>query len=173
MGSSSLFILWWKRHTRIFLMFDIIGFYESKNSKIEGFSDITAIVKVAFFNGSDETISVTDIIGTLKYNKERYKALVASDIKGLNEVFSVCPTNLDKVIPFSILPHETVKKQLMIEFPTVILDAIYRIPTMKFVGFLDGKIPLYYHNEKQFKENWNASSPTMLLTVHVNAKKRI
>jgi hypothetical protein len=163
-GSFSLFLYWWKKRTRTFRMLDIIGFYDLDDSKIKGFNDVTAFVKVGFYNGSDETISVTDIIATLKYDKDRYKALVSTGVSGLEEAYSARPSNFDDVIPLNILPYQTVKKELEIKFPTTFLDAIHRYPIVDFVGFLENSRPLYFHDEKKFIKNW-------LLTVHVNARE--
>jgi hypothetical protein len=171
LGSSSLFIYWWKRHTRTFTMFDLLGYYSPQHPEAQGLSEIAALVKVGFCNGSDETVSVTDIFATLKYNKERYNAIIAKGIIGIEEVFSVKPINLGELIPFSILPHETVKKELIIKFPPIYLDAIHRFPILNFLGFLEGSNPLYFHSNEQAKKNWNKTPPIMLLTVHVNAKK--
>jgi len=169
-GSSSLFILWWKRRKRTFLIYDICGYYEASNSDTQGFTKFTATLDVAFFNDSDETVSVTDILGTMKYDKEQFKRLKMMSVKEIPEVFSANPTNLEEVVPFNVLPHESVKKRLTIEFPEVVFDALHRNPTLKFLGFLENKTPLYFQDEKKYKEKWIDNPPTMLLTVHVNAK---
>jgi hypothetical protein len=171
LGSSSLFILWWKRHKRTFLIYDLYGCYEASNAVTQGFTNITATLDVAFFNDSDETVSVTDILGTMKYDKERFKGLEMMGARGVREVFSANPANLEQVVPFNVLPHESVKKQLTIEFPKVVFEALYRMPTVRLLGFLEGKMPLYVHDESEFKEKWIDNPPTMLLTVHVNAKR--
>ena len=117
-------------------MFDILAFYTPQGPETRDLSDIAVLVKVGFYNGSDETVSVTDIICTLKYNKERYNALIAKGVTGIEEAFSVQPINLDEIIPLNILPHETAKKEVILKFPPIYLDAINRYPVLKFLGVL-------------------------------------
>ncbi|MEM2105076.1 MAG: hypothetical protein QXV21_01205 [Candidatus Bathyarchaeia archaeon] len=171
--ASFVYLLWKKFRKKNFIVYDISGFYKTKDSQIKGFNDITAVIDVAFFNDTDETLSVTDVIGTLKYNKELYEKLVSNiNIPRIPDVYSERPRNFEEVGAFSIPPHETIKKKIVIEFPNMILDYIDRKGWAHFVGFLsNGKTPLLHANTKELKEKWSTHPLVMLLTVHVNAKK--
>jgi len=52
--ASFVYLLWKKLKKKNFIIYDVSGFYETKDSQNKGFSDITAMVDTAFFNDTDK-----------------------------------------------------------------------------------------------------------------------
>jgi hypothetical protein len=172
-GYASVAYLIWKKFKKSFRIYDLGGYYETRKTSNEGFSDIKAVMDVGFFNDSDETISITDIIGSLKYDKELLNhATPLINAPTIPDVYPERPENLDEVISFNIPPHETVKKKIVIVFPNMVVDLVHRIGFAHFGGFLDGKTPFLVADERELKEKWSAHPLNMLLSVHINGRKK-
>jgi hypothetical protein len=170
--ASTLYIVL-KRIKKRIRVYDVCGTYETRESGHKGSADINVMIDVAFLNDSDETVSITDIIGTLKYNKELYdKATSSINVPRIPDVHSARPENFDQVVNFSISPHETIKKRLKITFPNMIVDYVDRLGLAHFGGFLDGKIPFLRVEETELKEKWSEHPLTLLLSIHVDGKRK-
>ncbi len=172
-GYASIAYLLWKKFKKNIRVYGISGTYEVEKAKSEGFYNVTATIEVGFLNDSDETIAITDIGGSLKYNKELYDKMLASsvNIPRIPEVYFGRPKNFYEVANFSIQPHGAVKKSIIIVFPNMIIDLIDRIGFAHFVGFLNGKIPFFQVDERELKENWSVHPLVLLLSVHVDGRK--
>jgi hypothetical protein len=172
-GYVSIAYLLWKKYRKNVRIYGISGTYAVRNTKNEQLSDIISTIELGFLNDSDQTISITDIVGSLKYNKELYDKVVSSQINipRIPQVYSERPQNFREVVNFNVAPHETVKKTTTIIFSDMFVDLIDRIGIAHFVGFIDGKIPFLSVYETELKEKWSVHPLDLLLTVHVDGKK--
>jgi hypothetical protein len=167
---SAAYLLWNRRKgTRVYA---ISGVYETEQSSSKDLVNIKTTIEIGFLNESDQSISITDVVGLLRYNKGLYDDVFSSiNTPTPSEVYSEKPENLQEAMNFSIPPHQTVKKTIMITFPDMRLMLVDRVGIARFGGFLDGKIPCYVAHETELKEKWTANPLALRLLVHIDGRK--
>ena len=171
-GYISSFYLLWKRLRKGIRVYPISGTYGTIPSESEKLFHIKSTIQIGFLNHSDQTISITDIIGTIRYNKELYdKEFSSINTSTPPEVYSERPTNFHDAVNFSVPPHETIRKTIVIVFPNMFPDLVDRIGLAHFAGFLRGKTPLLNVYETELKEQWSAHPLDLLLSVHIDGKR--
>lgn len=181
-GYASFTYLLRKKFKKEIRVYNISGNYEAEKSneinlknRTISLSNIKSTIEVGFLNNSDETVSVTDVVGTLRYNKGLYERNISSkvDFPRIPRALSKRPDNFHEVANFSIEPHKVIKKTIVINFPNMILNLVDRIGIAHFAGFLDGKIPIFTADERELKERWSEHPLDLILSVHIDGKKII
>jgi hypothetical protein len=172
-GYASFVYLLTKKLRKNFRVYDLGSFYKTKNSQREGFQDVTAKIRLAFLNDSEEGITITDIVGSLRYNKEFFERMTSPiNPKRIDEVIVARPTKSEDIVHFTIPPHATIKKEIELVFSSLIIECIDRIGLAHFAGFIDGKTPFLRVDERELKEKWHLHPLIMILSIHVNGKKK-
>lgn len=173
-GYASVAYLLWRKFKKDIKLFDISGAYQVEKSNDAQFDNIIVTINVGFLNKSDETISVTDLVGVLKYNKKKHKEYATvTAISNSQPIHTERPINFQEVVGFTIAPHELVKKTIKFRFSNMILSLVDRIGFAHFVGFLNGKIPLVIIDEKEYLQNWEKLPLNLLIVAHINGKKLV
>lgn len=73
-GYTSVAYLLWRKLKRRVQIFDATGVYELQNIGGVPSKNLITTVEVTFFNDSEsEKVSITDIVGALRYDKTKYK----------------------------------------------------------------------------------------------------
>jgi hypothetical protein len=144
---------------------------------IEGtqFEVLIGKVKLTLLNDRDDSVTITDIIGTIKYDKKKYDKHDEMIIKSTSHelpYISVIPQNFSKVIPIIIKSHEAIKIDLDFVFPQVIVNLLNRSGHAKLKGFIGGT-PIVEADEIQFIKEWDNLPLIMYITLHVDAKENI
>lgn len=153
----------------------ISGSYEIEKSNLDS-NNINVIVEVAIHNNTNETISLTDIVGTIKYNKQKYAQNINSLLKvakDTKDTKTERPSNYKEVTHFTIGPHTPIQKTLTFRFHDIIPNLIDRMWLSRFVGTLGGDVPLIQIDEREVLLNWEKYPLNLLLSVHINGKKLI
>lgn len=174
-GYASLVYLILKKFRKDVKIYSISGTYNVEECGDEGYYNINATIVVGFLNNSDETVSVTDVVGILKYNLELYEKRILSqiDVPHISKVYTKRPDNLEEIMIFSIEPHKVTKKTIKITFPNIILDLVDRSMIAHYRGLIDGETAFYTIDEKELKEKWSDHPLLILLSVHIDAKKLV
>lgn len=153
----------------------ISGSYEIENSKSDGYN-INAIVEVAIRNDTDESISLTDLLGTIKYNKQKYAQnveLLLKATKDTKDIKTERPSNYREVTHFTISPRASIQKTLTFKFLDVIPNLIDRRLLPRLVGVLSGDLPIIAIDEREVLKDWEKYPLNLLLSAHINEKKLI
>ncbi len=153
----------------------ISGSYEIETSKTD-INDIKAIVELAIHNDTDEKISLTDVMGTIKYNKQKYEQnieLLLKTTKDTKDTKTERPSNYREATHFTIGPRELKQTMLLFKFADVVPNLIERMWLSKYVGAFNGDLPLLSINEREILRDWEKYPLNLLLSVHINGKKLI
>jgi len=145
---------------------------KAPNSKSEF---LTGSVQLSLLNDRDDSVVITDIIGHVHYDKERYKKNDEMIIKSTPHqlpYISAPPQNFDQVIPTVIKPHEAVKIELIFTFPYIFSNLLYRAIPARFGGFI-GENPIMVSDEREYIRNWDNLPITMYITLHIDGKEDI
>ncbi len=176
-GYASFVYLLWKKFKKEIRVYGISGNYEVEKSNKDqktSLSNLKSTIDVGFLNNSDETVSITDVVGTLRYNKELYERSISSrvDVPRIPRAYSIRPENFEEVANFSVEPHKVIKKTITINFPDMIPNLVDRIGFAHFAGFLNKKrkAALFTADERELKEKWGEHPLYLLLSVHVDGK---
>jgi hypothetical protein len=165
-GFVSLGYLIWKKFTgKVEILYSYGKFTASKSTE-GNLSDIVCDVSIGIANRKNTNVSLTDVIGTLRYNNSRYKA----NNLNLRKVFSLEPTSMTPNAPLNISPNETVQVSLTFSFPKVHLPSIDRAGVAHFMGFLEG-IPTAIIDENETQRNWDNNPINFLVSIHIDGKE--
>ena len=165
-GLIALSYLAWskyKRRVRIIPSKGISHYSDDKKSSL-----LSASAEITIHNSKDESISITDIVATLRYNEEKRKQ---KQYHG-EVLFSEKPKEIDG-LPRNVDPHKSEKIKLNFEFRNLDYLLIDRAPVAHFVGFLNGDVPLVISSEEEFEKYWEYHPIKMLISVHINGDKLI
>jgi hypothetical protein len=166
--------LYWKKSRKNVRIYPISAIYTSKKSSKEGFSEIRVKIEMGFLNNSEEAVSITDIVGFLNYDKTKYVKAIASqpNISKIPMVNSSRPNNFQETANFSIPPHETVKRTIVMDFKDIVLTLVDRMGVAHFAGFSkNGKLGTWIVIEGELEEKWNEYALDFLMAIHINGNK--
>jgi len=175
-GFASVGYLLWRKFKKDIKLFIVSGNYETEKSNDTTSEKIISTAHIGFLNNSDEPVSITDIVGILKYDKKEYEKYATSSQTELIDKEpsrSERPVNFKEVLNFSIRPHESIIKEITFHFSNIIPRMVDRVGIAHFMGFINGKIPFAIIDEREKYKDWENSPLNMLLLVHINGKKLI
>jgi len=148
----------WKKFTgNVEMLYARGGFY---NAKVSG----SAVISVGLVNHKDVSVALTDIIGTFKYDKTRWKR----DKANPDRVFSIRP-KIEPSLPLNIEPEEAIGLKLHFEMGRVQLHALERFGIAQFLGF-ENNVPVAVIDMSQNGKEWEQLPVLMTLSIHVNGK---
>lgn len=165
-GLFSLYLHWEKRQKKVKISNSFCQYSATVNEDKTS-SNLDIVSNLTIYNGTDEPISVTDVIGTMKYNKEKLIGLTNSQ-PGL--VFSSEATNAAKELPKLIGPKEAAVLPLLFKFNGIVLSAVDRACLLRFMGFRDG-VPFFFASVVEFKANWDKHPLQLQVSTHLNCDK--
>jgi len=172
---ASLAYLLWKRRRIEFSVIPSYGKYRAKKTEADHFYDLEIDVDVAYINNGEEKVSLTGVLGTLRYNEERLNRILNQfvDRPKIDRAISSEPSSRDKHNFIVIHPHETIVEKLSFQFPNVILDLIDRGRLVDLIGYWSSGTPILFSSEAEYIEKWSSHPLDFLLSVHINSKKLI
>jgi len=164
---SCAYLLWKKITGKVKILYSY-GDFSVESVDQNDMSKLSAKVKMGITNTKNEIVSLTDIIGTLKYNKEKYEKnnLEKKSIRP----FSARPSSTDPKIPIILRQNETTEINLDFLIDDVHLPSIDRIGIAHFLGWIRG-VPWLVADERELQNNWDNMPLQMLLSVHLNGKE--
>lgn len=149
----------WKKFTgKVDVLYKRGGFHDS------AFSGCASVV-VGLVNRKDVPVALTDVIGTFKYDKQRWRP----DKKNPDQTFSIRP-KIEPVFPVNIKPNEAIELKLNFEMFNVQLSSLNRFNTAEFVGFEQG-VPIAIVDINENEKNWDKRPVQMTLSIHVNGRE--
>jgi hypothetical protein len=166
--------LYWKKSRKKVRIYLISATYKSKVSSHEGFSEVTVNIEMGFLNDSEEAVSITDIVGFLNYDKSKYDKAIASqpNISKIPMVYPSRPNNFQETVNFSIPPHETLKRTIVMNFKDVVLSLVDRMGVAHFAGFNKrGNVGTWIVMVDELEEKWNEMALDFLMAIHINGNK--
>lgn len=174
----------------LFIYIYILRKKSKKTVKAVGFSGVYKIAKqekskmdvlvgeanITLLNDRDDSVTITDIIGSVHYDKKRYKIneglIIKSSSSQLPYVISSHPQNFVDIIPKVIKPHEAVKIKLDFVFTNVFANLLYRAIPARFGGFV-GDNPILVSSEIEYIKKWDSLPILLYITFHIDAKEDI
>lgn len=113
------------------------------------------VSKITFFNPKNETVAITDAIGTIKYKNGKKCTEKIINLKS-------------NILPITLNPKEAKVSELKFIFRDVELDKLATFGLAHFFGFLED-VPTYIVDERE-NEN-NIDKPIQFyITFHINSK---
>lgn len=173
-GFLSAGYLLWKRFKKEVDVFPITAEYKVMGSEKEERNRIEITTTIGFLNKSEHSISITDVIGILKYNKEMYNKYLKSivDVPNIPNSYDVRPIKFGDKINFSVKSHESLNKEFTFSFPELIIKLLQRMNQAHFMGFINkGKTAIFHVHEKELYENWSQLPIQFLIVFHIDGKK--
>jgi len=152
-----------RRRIRVFPSDGIFNYFIDKKKS----SRLAAEIEITIHNGKDESISITDIVGTLKYSKDK----IAHKQNVTELFFSEKPKNFD-ILPINIDARQSARIRLNFEFLGLDYSLIDRKIRATFFGFL-GKVPVVISDEREYIDEWETHPLRLLLSVHVNGDRLV
>ena len=145
-----------------------IGIYDSEFKVIEvvkSKKDRRFVIEtnILIINESEISTSLTDVTAFIKYSKKCIK-----NRNYRNSVFESSYLNRAQ-LPLVIKPHTSEKIKLYFQFEAE-LSKIERFKVARFLGWLEGKIPVAIIDEIQNEKMWEERPLEMLLVLNFDGK---
>ncbi|MBO8180639.1 MAG: hypothetical protein H0Z19_09230 [Archaeoglobus sp.] len=173
-GYTSVAYLLWRKLKRRVQIFDATGVYELQNIRDAPSKNLITTVEVTFFNDSEsEKVSITDIVGALRYDKTKYKANLELIAKFSDGRPYIVEKPVDhKELPITLHPKESIRLSLRFSFSNVFPEFLERVGLARFKGFIDG-LPLYEISEIENIKYREHLPILMQITAHIDGRKLV
>lgn len=160
-------VLYYKERSEEKIIFStVFGEYSTTGEE----NSLQCSISCAIFNRTNKALSITDIIGTLRYNEERYQQNQRQIILLDPKVYtSKRPLNFREITPYNLPSLQSARFQIQFRFNNIIPEYLDRHSQAYFSGFLRG-VQVYRIEQTEIISNWDNLPIIMKLTVLVNQK---
>ncbi|MCX6770794.1 MAG: hypothetical protein NTX79_01940 [Candidatus Micrarchaeota archaeon] len=128
---------------------------------------------VGIINNKEESICITDILGTFKYDRKKHKE-AGLDKYGKPTCFTLRPASRKPSLPINLQPHEAIDLECVFDLKEVYLGGLERnMPIANLPIYFNDGVPIVIFNEKKIEEHWFSNPVSVQLSIHVNGKDLI
>jgi hypothetical protein len=171
--ASAVYLIWRKLSRRGTRLYQISGIYQPSGGSSTGKKGLTADLVLMVVNSSDEVVSITDVLGLLRYDRRKFKVPKpqGDSTTDFPYVFSKRPSDFSESIPVTLGPNESKSLSLHFSFEDIDPDLLERYGTAHFAGFDRHGIGHIVIIENEAITDKNPI--IMSVRVHVNGKRII
>lgn len=136
------------------------GYFEKEPMAKGSLQNLKCSAVVCVANSKNHSISITDLICMVKYNKSKHN-------KGDDEVIPVNPQT-NPPLPLNISPNESCRIEFNFDVRDDFFLSLERLRQARFIGFIDEVVPLVVGDDSE--PNPNLDPVHAELFVHVDGK---